>query len=126
MMRDDSTAILYDLLSRWHQWARGYNPMPVCSADPMFRSARSNRSWDSADDILDASINASTMEALDFQVGEMLEPWRAAIYCLARNCATGVSVWRSPRLPEDPFERTTIVVEARSKLMKKLIEAGII
>ena len=126
MMQNESTEILEDLLSQWHRWARGYKSFPGGGSDPMFRGAKSSRAWDSSDDILDAEINSKIMHALDFQVGEMQEPWRSAIYCLARNCATGVSVWRSPRLPEDPFERTTIVVEAKNQLIKKLLAAGII
>ena len=126
MMRDDSRAILDDLLGRWHSWARGYSPVPTCGSDPMFRGAKSSRSWDSTEDILDAEVTASIMKAIDFQVSEMQEPWRSAIYCLGRNCATGVAVWRSPRLPADPFERGTIVLEARNQITRKLMAAGVI
>jgi hypothetical protein len=126
MMREEPKDVLDDILSRWHSWAKGYSPMPVCGADPMFREAKASRSWDSADDILESEVNNSIMETVDFQVGEMQDPHRSAIYCLARNCASGVSVWNSPRLPTDPFERTTIVIEGRNQLSRRLLKAGVL
>lgn len=126
MMRDDHKAILDDILSRWHAWAKGFSIVPVCGADPMFRDAKSRGGWDSADDILDSAINAKIMKAVDFQVSEMLEPHRTAIYVTARNLHTGVSVWRSPRLPADPLLRGEIVVDARIQLTCRLMSAGIL
>ena len=126
MMRDDSKAILDDILARWHSWARGYSAVPVTGADPMFRDAKAGRCWDSADDILEAEINSKIMKAVDFQVGEMKDPHRSAIYENARNCATGVAVWRSPRLPASVEERSIILLEARNQLMRRLMAAGVL
>lgn len=126
MMHNDSKAILEDILARWHSHCKGYSAVPVCGADPMFRNAKSRSGWDSADDVMDAQINAKIMKAVDFQVGEMKEPHRSAVYELARNLHSGVSVWKSPRLPRDPLERGVIVVEARQQITKRLMAAGII
>ena len=123
-MRDDSKAILDDVLARWHQWARGYSPLAVVQVDPAFRGEISRSGWDSQDDINDAEINGKIMEAVDFQVSEMTEPHRSAIYENARNCVTGHSVWKSPRLPVDPLERGIIVMKARNMLMRRLMAAG--
>lgn len=125
-MRDDSKAILDDLLSRWHRWAKSYSVIRVSRADPMFRNAKASRGWDSADEIIDNEINGDIMKAVDFQVTEMPEPHRSAIYENARNCATGAAVWRNPRLPVDPLERGVIVMEARNQLTRKLMAAGVI
>jgi hypothetical protein len=124
-MKNDSKAILDDILSRWHAWAKGYSAVPVCGADPMFRNAKSRGGWDSADDVLDAAINSKVMKAVDFEVGEMREPHRSAIYVTARNLHTGNSVWNSPRLPVDPMARAEIVVAARLMLMKRLTFCGV-
>ena len=101
--------------------------------DPTFRDAKSGgRCWDSADDIIEADLKRDTLKTVDFCVagdargqGGLVEPYRAAIYILARNQATGMSVWRSPRLPADPLERGVIVMEAKNMLMRKLMVAGV-
>ena len=126
MMRNDSKAILDDILSRWHSWARGYRPVTTRGADPMFREARSSKQWDSMDDVIDEEITAKIMKAVDFQVSEMQDPHRSAIYVLARNCYTGRSVWISPRLPANVEERAVIVLEARNLLTRRLMSAGVI
>ncbi|MBT2333606.1 hypothetical protein J7E49_06775 [Variovorax paradoxus] len=130
MMHNDSTAILDDLLSRWHSWAKNYIPIPQCGADPMFRNVKVAKTWDTTSDAFDDELNNRIMEAIDFQVSEMPDQppdrgYRSAIYSLARNLATGRSVWLSPRLPKDPVERGILVVEARNMLTRRLLVAGV-
>ena len=120
------TSALDDILARWHAWARGYSPAGRQGACPMFRQARSSRGWDDTADIIDAEVHQSTMEAVDFQVGEMQDPHRAAIHAHARNLHTGRSVWPSPRLPADPMERAVILLEAMNQLMRRLMAAGVL
>ena len=124
-MHNDSAAILDDLLSRYHHWAKGYMPVPVCSADPMFRNAKAGRSYDSTDEIIEDELNGKTMQAIDFHIGEIVEPYRAALYVLARNCYTGRSVWMSPRLPKDAQERGVVIGQARTMLTARLMAAGV-
>lgn len=125
LMNNDSQAILDDILSRWHSWAKGYIPIPVSGADPMFRNAKSARGYDSTAEVIEDEITASQMKAVDFQVGEMKDPHRSAIYIHARNCYTGRNVWLSPRLPSDPLDRARILGEAKSILIGKLLSAGV-
>lgn len=125
MMFNDSNAILDDLLSRWHSWARGYRPIAQSGADPMFRNVKSGKSWDSTADIVEDEIEAGVLRAVDFHVGEMAEPNRSAIYCHARNCCTGRSVWMSPRLPRDPMERGAILAAAKVEITRRLMQAGV-
>jgi hypothetical protein len=126
MMRNESDMILDDLLSRWHSWARGFQVCPEPGADPMFRNVKSGRrNWDSLDDIIESDLTSATMEAVDFEVGEMPEPGRSAIYANARNLASRHVVWSSPRLPSDPAERAILILEARTVLMRRLLRAGI-
>jgi hypothetical protein len=126
MMKDEQNAILDDLLSRWHSWARDFRLSGQAGADPMFRNARSSRGWDSVDDILDGELQNGTMKAIDFQVSEMKDPHRAAIYMNARNCYTGRNVWLSPRLPADKMARDKVIEEARTQLLGRLVRAGVI
>jgi hypothetical protein len=132
-MHNDSDAILDDLLSRWHHWQKE-KPLNGVDRldDPAFRDTSTRSGWDSADDIVDGHLNAVTMCAIDFHVsgdgrgqGGMEEPYRAAIYVLARNCYTGAKVWLSPRLPKDPIERGVVIMEARNILTRRLIAAGV-
>ena len=125
MMFNDSAAILDDLLSRWHSWARGYRPVVQPGADPMFRNAKSGKSWDSTSDIVEDEIESNMLKVVDFQVGEMAEPGRSAIYCHARNCCTGRQVWMSPRLPRDPAQRATILAAAKVEITRRLMAAGV-
>lgn len=125
MVQNDSHVILDDLLARWHHWARGYVPVPVCGAGPMFRNAKSPHSSHSAYEVTDAKVERDCMQSVDFHVTEMKDPHRSAIYIHARNCYTGRNVWLSPRLPTDPLERSRILGEAKSMLIGKLLSAGV-
>jgi hypothetical protein len=125
-MINDSAEILNDILSRWHHHCKGYSPVPVCGADPMFRNAKSSgRHWDSTSDVIEDELNGKIMAAVDFQVSEMQDPHRSAIYVLARNLYTGRSVWLSPRLPKDAMERGEVIAAARIMLTRRLVSAGV-
>ena len=131
MMFNDSEEILSDLLSRWHSWARGYRPIAQSGADPMFRNVKSGKSWDSTADIVEDEIESGILKAVDFHVSEMPDDpegvgaLRSAIYCHARNCCTGRSVWMSPRLPRDPVERGAILAAAKAEITRRLMQAGV-
>lgn len=125
--------VLDDLLSRWHHWMKG-KPLNGADhvADPTFKEANTRGTWDSASEILDREQEAKIMATVDFQVsgdsrgqGGMAEPYRSAIYCLARNCYTGRKVWMSPRLPKDAQERGVVILEARNILTRRLMAAGV-
>jgi len=132
-MHNDSDAILDDLLSRWHHWMKG-KPLNGIDRldDPAFRDAQSRSGLDSADDLLDGHMESVKMQAIDFHVsgdargqGGLPDPYRTAIYLLARNCYTGRKVWMSKRLPEDPIELGVIISEARNMLTLRLLKAGV-
>jgi len=124
-MRDDSDAILEDVLSRWHAHCMGYK-LSAQAACPMFREALRAKGEQTIEAIAEDQHWAGVFKAMDFHVGEMKDPYRSAIYILARNCYTGRSVWISPRLPKDPIARGEIIRVARVQLTKKLMWAGVI
>lgn len=125
-MNQDQDAILDDLLSRWHhfcskaQHVRGYAPKALVCGD-----FRVSRQYDDTNGALDSDLEADVMRAVDFQVSEMADPWRSAIFANARNLCTGLVVWGSPRLPADPLQRAALIVEARIRLVRRLFSAGV-
>lgn len=123
-MRNDTDAILDDLLSRWHGFCRGFQP-GAQAASPMFRGALRSKGEQLLEAIAEDQHWAGVFRAIDFHVSEMKDPYRAAIYINARNCYTGRSVWLSPRLPRDAAERGAIVRSARAELMRRLAQAGV-
>lgn len=133
MSKISPDSILKDLLADWHRWMAA---TPINGSDrlddPTFRDVKSGRCWDSADEIIEADLKSDTMKTIDFCVagdargqGGLDEPYRAAIYTVARNQCTGYSVWRNPRLPADPAERNVVVLEAKNMLIRKLLVAGV-
>ncbi len=126
-LTDDTGAILDDLLCRWHHWQRHYR-----SVQSWRRSAlvvgefRSGREFDADNGVLDEHLEHQTMRAIDFEVSELCDPWRAAIYAEAQNLAVGASVFVSPRLPGDPEQRRAVVSEARRRLCTRLMSAGVL
>ena len=124
---------LDDLLADWHIHASKTTLVPVAGKCAMFAQAQSPRHWDTTGDIDDAHIHQSTMDALDFAIlgdargqGGMVEPYRAAVTCHARNLVAKVSVWSNPRLPVDRMERVAIVNQALNMLQIKLKSAGVL
>lgn len=132
MMRDLSQKDIVDgLLKDWHQWQTGYSPVPVCGSDPMFRNAKSGKGWDSTSEVIQDELYGSTMETIDFVVSQMLDipqtqPYRSAIYAIARNLRVGCNVWMSPRLPKSAEARAVVIMEARNMLARRLMDAGVL
>lgn len=126
----ETAGALNDLLVRWHRWQAGFSPVPTCSADPMFRNVKSGKTWDSTHQVIRDELDGSTMEAIDFHVGElpdvpMKQPYRSAIYMIAKNLHARANVWESARVPKDPLERGVIYMEARNMLIRRLMAAGV-
>lgn len=124
MVRDETDNVLDDLISSWYRWAKGYSETTHAKC-AMFSGVRTSRQWDSENDVVDSTLHNATMQAVDFHLGELQPVYRTAIQLQARNLVTGYNVWTSPRLPTDPFERTTILIEARTTLLRRLIGAGV-
>jgi hypothetical protein len=125
MSMDETSAILDDLLCRWHVWqwcnvGRGFNRRSLVAGD-----YRGSRQYDDENGALDARLDHLQMQAVEFAVGQMVEPYKAAIYAQARALHLGVSVFTSPRLPADPGERRGIVISARHILVERLQSAGV-
>lgn len=127
MLSAERDAALNELLPEWHSWQKrfvqgiGYRNRSSVMSGYMVPRDRDDDNGEH-----DAYLHNKTMEDIDFQVGELTEPHRTAIYCLALNLSTGAAVWCHPRLPKDRDERIVVVVAARALLMARLISAGVI
>jgi hypothetical protein len=126
MMRNDIDNILNDLLVSHHKWSRrigfgkGYPGQSMTC-----KSARASRQYDDENGALDSGLEDSRMEAFDAVLYRIPQPFLTALQFQARNMATGLNVWSSPRLPLDIMERQVILLEARNKIMKELVLDGI-
>ena len=115
------------VLSLWH-WkrtggniGRGFNDRSLVVGEYLV-----SRQYDDSNGKLDDDLDERRAKAVDFAVSKMLDPWRAAIYMLARNLYTGSSVWESPRLPQSRIDRERIVFQARRQITRLLTAAGVI
>lgn len=120
-------AALDNLLITWHTWAssdRGVNGYPKEAAG--MKMFRASRQYDYENGSIDADVDSSIAEAVDFAVSQMPDPYRTAIHCNAKNLTTGVSVWRSPRLPAGDIERAQVAADAREMLTKTLVRGGLL
>jgi hypothetical protein len=120
------TETLEQILAEWHQWqrgdgvARGYAPKALVCGD-----YRISRQYDSDNGALDDDLDDFRMRTVDFEVREMPEPWRSAVYVLARALTVGCMVIMSPRLPQDRAERERVMTQARAMIAKRLKAAGV-
>lgn len=122
MKRDliDLDAVL-ELLDLWwryedrYQHARGFPG--VCAST---RDWRASRQWDDRNGALDADVDHKLAKHVGAMVWQVADPWRTALHFLARNRATGATVWVSPRLPKDQQERAQLVSQALDMLQKLL------
>lgn len=125
-MKNESHEILNAMLSDWHRWARGYQHVGGINTSPMFREVKTGRQWDTVDEIIDSDIEHSRMEALDHIIMALCDVYRTSLQIQAMNLYTGRSVWSSARLPTDAEARAQILADARTALILRLRDAGIL
>lgn len=125
-MRDDTDAILDDLLVRWHHYCkpalvgRGFNRRALVVGDYVTSSQ-----YDVENGALDEAIERRIMKDLDFQIAELPALFCIAIHANARALYIGVSVFTNPRLPADRAEREQVVRDARAALLLRVLSAGV-
>lgn len=113
-------------LYRWHAWSRAHvHSTGFYGVNPACRQSRASRQYDDENGGLDAHIENVEMEAVDAVMDTIPQPWRTALSVQARNLYTGVSVWRSPRLPVSQQECAVLLMEARNKFHLAMIRANI-
>lgn len=125
-MRDETSQLLDDILGAWHQYCRSFQMVAEPKTSAMFNGIRSSRQWDSENEILEDCGHKDKMKAVDFHIGELCDVYRTALCINARNICTGKNVWMSARLPKDEKERALVLLEARTSLLIRLRNAGVI
>lgn len=125
-MKDDTQDLLNDILRDWHSWAKGYQYVVSVGTSPMFRDAKASRGWDTTDEIIGNELDNSRMAAVDFHISELCDVYRTALQIQARNLCTGKNLWISTRLPTKVEDRVKILMEAKTSLLARLRDAGIV
>lgn len=113
------------MLGQWHRWSDGWSAVAQSSSCAMFKSAKTSKQWDSANDILDTLCDQAHMECIEKRVNEMSQLHRVAIRIHARNLATGFTVWRSAVLPSDAQARALLLRDAKNILEMGLQKDGV-
>lgn len=67
---------------------------------PSTRGYKTSRQYDDINGAAETDERGELAREVGHAVNGMPEPYRTALYFVARNHATGAQVWRSPRLPE--------------------------
>lgn len=117
MMRDDPDGHLIDLLALWWKVESQYNPVAGYPQEcPSTAGYRASRQYDDANSAQETDARGKLAASVGHAVQAIEEPYRSCLYMLARNRATGVSVWRSPRVPVDATERARMVARALDML----------
>lgn len=127
-MTPKESAILDDILVRWHLWgasyrkavSRGYNGVAAG-----MESYRASRQRDDENGALDAAIDNRIMAQVDFEVGEMPALEQMAVRCDARSLHLGIAVMVNPRLPSNPEDRAVLLRQARDTLHERLVASGV-
>lgn len=120
-------AALDDILGRWHDWqdrvrvARGFAPKSLVVGDYV-----TSRQYDDTNGALDDALENRTMQAVQVTVQQMQDPYRTAVYVIARACCTGTWVFASPRLPKDKGARDVLFMEARAQAITRLVGVGVL
>lgn len=120
----DQNAILDSYLAEWHEWAKGEQHARGYGNSSAGLSGYRPSRQHNIDDLY-VETDKSTMQTIDFHVGEMDEPYRAAIYMEAKNLAAGRHVFRSPRVPAG-IEGMNIMKVARLTLINRLVNGGVL
>ena len=110
-----------ELLVLWWRAERGWTPVEGYPVEcPSTRGWRASRQYDDANGALDTDERGLLIRHIGQVVASIPDPHRTALYLVARNRATGVSVWRSARLPENDDERAELVADAVQMFVERV------
>lgn len=110
-----------ELLVLWWRAERGWTPVEGYPMEcPSTRGWRASRQYDDANGALDTDQRGALIRHIGHVVASIPDPYRTALYLVARNRATGVSVWRSARLPENEDARAELVADAVQMFVERI------
>lgn len=113
MKREATDDYLLELLCLWWRCESQYNPVEGYPVEcPSTTGYRASRQYDDSNGAFEVDDRGRVALAIGRAVNSLAEPYRTALYMLARNRVTGASVWVSRRLPEDKDQREVVVARA--------------
>lgn len=110
---------LIGLLVLWHRLDSLGDAAGFPSESPSCAGYKTSRQYDSDNGAFESEGRVSDAREVGRLVMLMDDPYRTSLCLLARNRATRVTVWRSPRLPADQDECREIVAEALAMLSER-------
>lgn len=128
-MLNEAEKIIDSLLVDWHKWCSmdtGARELWYQSQAAGLKMWRASRQYDDQNGALDADAHQALMQAVDGVIEHLPGPEYTMVHVHAKNLAIGVTVWRSPRLPQNKDELNRLLVSTRINLYKKLSENGVI
>lgn len=124
MTRDDPAIGREDLIEAlvfWWRYEKSWSPVEGYPTEcPSTMGYRTSRQYDDGNGAMETDSRGRWAQQIGAAVDRVPQPHRTALQFLARNRATGVSVWRSPRLPADDVERLQLVADAVDMLAREL------
>lgn len=111
---------LISLLVLWHRLEDIGHVAGYPKECPSTVGWRASRQYDDCNGAFETSARGVVALNLGWEVDQLPEPHRTSLYILARNRASGVNVWTSPRLPADAEDRAALVSEALFMLADRL------
>lgn len=119
-----------DMLARWHVWSSAYRPGKGHAAQSSYaKDYRAGGHWDWQNGATDAKVEDIQMRGVDECIERLPDApqrWRLSLKIEARNQATGYKVWHSAALPASKDERAVLLLEARNRFARLLLDAGLI
>lgn len=115
--RDDPQQDILDMLAFWWRYESAWLPVAGYPEEcPSTRGYKASSQYDTDNGAGETDARGLLAKRIGHAVASIQEPHRSALYVLARNRATGASVWISPRLPTDDTQRAQLVADAVDKL----------
>lgn len=110
-----------ELLVLWWRAESGWTPVEGYPVEcPSTRGWRASRQYDDANGAMETDERGRLIQTIGHAVNRQPEPYRTALYMLARNRAQGTRVWSSPRLPTDPDALAELTADALERFSEAL------
>lgn len=102
-----------ELLVLWWRAESQWTPVEGFPQEcPSTRGWRASRQYDDFNGAQDIDERGLLIRHIGQVVAQIEQPYRTALYMVARNRASGTNVWSSPRIPGDATQRAQLVAEA--------------
>lgn len=121
---------LDELLIRWHRHTTGYQlTSGWAGTSGMFRHAPEGRRYYDPEGQREQELKRGekfSMDRITFCIYQLEQPWRNCIQIEARNLCSKAAVWTSALLPSNKAELEVVRLEARNRVSRLLLDAGLL